>query len=97
MTTIVVSREDHANNLGSKACLLSYNLHVRFFFEMKKQTNAMRSRHTCQFFVEGKRQGGGNFYRNFVFYVHKTTFQGTSSIAMDVLLLLNVVRFCNTK
>ena len=36
MITTVVSREDHANNLRLKACLLSYNLHVRFFFEMKK-------------------------------------------------------------
>ena len=97
MITTVVSREDHANNLRLKACLLSYNLHVPFFFEMKKQTNAMRTRHTCQFFLEGKRQGGGNFYRNFVFYVQKTTFQGTSSIVMDVVLLLTVVRFCNTK
>ena len=86
MITTVVSREDHANNLRLKACLLSYNLHIFFFFEMKK-TNAMRSRHTCQFFLEGKRQGGGNFYRNFVFYVQKTTFQGTSSIVMDVVLL----------
>ena len=98
MITTVVSREDHANNLRLKACLLSYNLHVRFFFEMKKKkkTIAMRSRHTCQFFLEGKRQGG-NFYRNFVFYVQKTTFQGASSIVMDVVLLLNVARFCNTK
>ena len=62
MITTVVSREDHANNLRLKACLLSKNLHVRFFFEMKKkQTNAMCSRHTYQFFLEGKRQVAGNF------------------------------------
>ena len=98
MITTVVSHGDHANNLPVNACLLSCNLHVRFFFEMKKkQTNAIRWRHTCQFFLEGKRQGGGNFYRNFVFYVQKTAFQGTSSIVMDVVLFLNVVRFCNTK
>ena len=95
MITTVVSREDHVNNLRLKACLLFYNLHVRFFFEVKK-TNAMCSRHTCQFFLEAKRQGGENFYRNFVFYVQKVTFQGTSSIVMDVLLLLNAVQFCNT-
>ena len=97
MITTVVSRDDHANNLRLKACLLSYNLHVRFFFEMKKTNKRNASRHTYQFFFEGKRQGGGNFYRNFVFYVQKTTFQGTSSIVIDVLLLLNVVRFYNTK
>ena len=56
----------------------------------------MRSRHTSQFFLEGKRQGEENFIET-VFYVQKTTFQGTSSIVMNVLLLLNVVRFCNTK
>ena len=37
MITTVVSREDHASNLLLKTCLLSYNLHVRFFFEMKKK------------------------------------------------------------
>ena len=37
MTTIVVSHEGHANNLPLKACLLSYNLHVRFLFKMKKK------------------------------------------------------------
>ena len=37
MTTIVVSREGHANNLRVKACLLSYNLHGRFLCEMKKK------------------------------------------------------------
>ena len=60
MITTVVSGEDHANNLRLKACLLSYNLHVRFLFEMKKnkkKTNAMSSRHRGQFFLEGKRQG----------------------------------------
>ena len=36
MITTVVSREDHANNLRLKARHLFYNLHVRFFFEMKK-------------------------------------------------------------
>ena len=36
MITTFVFRKDHANNLRLKACLLSYNLHVRFFFEMKK-------------------------------------------------------------
>ena len=96
MTTTVVSRKDHANNLRLKACLFSYNLHVRFLFEMKK-TNAMSSRHRCQFFFRRQTAGGENFYRNFVFYVQKMTFQGTSSIVMDVVLLLNVVRFCNVK
>ena len=36
MTTTVVSREGHANNLRLKACLLSYNLHVRFFVQNEK-------------------------------------------------------------
>ena len=37
MTTTVVYREDHANNLRLKTCFLSYNLHVRLLFEMKKK------------------------------------------------------------
>ena len=96
MITTVVSREDHANNLRLKACLLSYNLHVRFFFEMKKTNKRNAQPSYVLNFLEDKRQGVENFYRNFVFYVQKTTFKGTSSIVMDVLLLLNVVRFCNT-
>ena len=39
--------------------------------------------------------GGENFCRNFVFYVQKMTFEGSSSIVMDVFMLLNVGRFCN--
>ena len=41
--------------------------------------------------------GGENLCRNLVFYVQKTTFQGTSGIVMDEFLLFNVVRFCNVK
>ena len=39
MTTTVVSREDHANDIRLKACLLSYNLDVGNLFEMKKKRN----------------------------------------------------------
>ena len=46
-------------------------------------------------FLKGKTAGVENFYRNFVLYDQKTTFQGTSSIVMDVFLLLNVVWFHN--
>ena len=46
MITTVVSRGDHANNLPVSACLLSYNLHVRFFFEMKKKTNKRNTQAT---------------------------------------------------
>ena len=46
--------------------------------------------------MSGKQQGGVNFYRNLVFYVQKTTFQGTSSIVMDVFLLLKVEVFNST-
>ena len=35
-------------------------------------------------FSRGQTAGGENFYRKFVFYVQKTTFQGSSSIVMDV-------------
>ena len=98
MITTVVCREDHANDLRLKACLLSYNLHVRFFFFEMKKTDKRNAQPTYVLnFFEGKRQGGENFYRNFVFYVQKTTFPGTGSIVMDVVLLLNVARFCNTK
>ena len=94
MITIVVSREDHANNLRLKACLLSYNLHVRFFFEMKKKNKQTQCAADIRANFFSKANGrGGNFYRNFVFYVQKTTFQGTSRIVMDVVLLLNVGGF----
>ena len=98
MITIVVYREDHANNLRLKACLLSYNLHVRFLFEMKKKKNKRNAQPTyVPIFSRRQTAGGVNFYRNFVFYIQKMTFQGISSIVMDVLLLLSVVRFCNVK
>ena len=75
MTTIVVSHEDHENNLRLKACLLSYNLHVCFLFEMKKKKNTMRSQHTCQFFVEGKRQGERIFIETLFFTFKKRRFK----------------------
>ena len=50
-------REDQANNLRLKACLQFCNLHDRLLFQMKtKKTNAMSSRHRCQFFPKGRRQ-----------------------------------------
>ena len=47
--------------------------------------------------IFSRRQTAGveNFYKNFLFYVEKTMFQGISNIAMDVFLLLNLVWFCN--
>ena len=34
--------KDHANNLHVKACLLSYNWHVRLLFKTKKKKKRMQ-------------------------------------------------------
>ena len=51
----------------------------------------------AKFFSKANGKGEKIFIKTLFFYVQKTTFQGTGSIVMDVLLLSNVVRFCNTK
>ena len=74
--TTIASRKDHANNLRLKACLLSYNLHVRFFFEMKKNKQTQCADDIrANFFSKANGKGEGIFIKTLFFTFKKRRFK----------------------